>query len=160
MACLRVCHSLYITPRALGHVPAALVSDPNGRLQHNVSRHKNGRKSSAQVKVCPAQIRCAVRSKTLSLGRPANITSVQPVFLSAVGSARKHAGMYLRGLQEWASLYEDSAAYMQWIWQRGVSLLLSFATWRAVEGVRQPGDLNCFVTLTRLLGLPIRTGHL
>ena len=34
---------------------------------------------------CPAQIRCAVRSKTLSLGRPANITSDQPVFLSAVG---------------------------------------------------------------------------
>jgi len=51
MACLRVCHSLYITPRAFGHAPAPLVSDPNGRLPHNVSRHENGRKSSAQVKV-------------------------------------------------------------------------------------------------------------
>ena len=32
MACLRVCHSLCITPRALGHAPVPLVSDPNGRL--------------------------------------------------------------------------------------------------------------------------------
>jgi len=39
MGCLRVCHSLYITPRGLGHAPTPLVSDPNGRLQHNVSRH-------------------------------------------------------------------------------------------------------------------------
>ena len=35
----------------MGHAPAPLVSDPNGRLQHNVSRHENGRKRSAQVKV-------------------------------------------------------------------------------------------------------------
>ena len=60
---------------------------------------------------CPAQIRCAVRSKTLSFGS-ANITSDQSVFLNTVGSAREHAGIHLRGLQEWASLYEDSAAYM------------------------------------------------
>ena len=49
---------------------------------------------------CPAQIRCAVRSKTLSIESPVDITSDQPVFLSAVSSAREHAGIHLRGLRE------------------------------------------------------------
>jgi len=101
------------------------------------------------------QIWCAVRSKTLSLVRLVNIIQDQSVFLSAVGSAREHAGIHLRGLQEWASLYEDSAAYMQWIWRQGVSLLLSFATWRAVESVRQPGDAE----LLRDLDISPGTAH-
>jgi len=98
-----------------------------------VARKRQKKVSSGEG--CPAAV-----NSTLSLGSPTNITSDQPVFLSAVSSAREHAGIHLRGLREWASLYEDSAAYIQWIWRRGVSLLLSFATWRAVEGVHQLGD--------------------
>ena len=45
MAGLRVGHSLCNIPRFLGHAPAPLVSDLHGCLQHNVSRHENGRKS-------------------------------------------------------------------------------------------------------------------
>ena len=49
--CLRMGHSLCITPRTLAHAPVSLVSDLHGRLQHNVSRHENGRKSSDLVEI-------------------------------------------------------------------------------------------------------------
>jgi len=160
MASLRVCHSPCISPRALGHAPAPLVSDPNGRLQHNVSRHENGRKRSAQVKVVPRKFGALSAPRQYLLAALPTLHQTSLCF--SAPSARpanmrvctcevcKNGLLYTRIRRRICSGFGGGVCHRSSVSQLGG--LLKVCVNRETP--------NCFVTLTCLLGLPIRTGHL
>jgi len=157
MACLRVGHSLCITPRTLGHASAPLVSDLNGRLQHNVSWHENGRKSSAQVKV--------VLRKFGALSTPHYLLAAQPTLhqTSLCFSAPSAQPENMR--VSTCEVFENGLLYTRI--QRRIYSGCGGGACHCCS-VSQRGGLlkvyinrempNCFVTLTCFLGLPIRRG--
>jgi len=159
MTCLRVCHSLYITPRVLGHAPTPLVSDPNGRLPHNVSRHENYRRNSPQVKVVLRKFGALSAPRHYLLVLPTlhqtclcfSTPSVRPANMRVYTcEVYKNGLLYTRIQRRICSGFGRGVCHRSSVSQRGGLLKVC---------VNQETP-NCFVTLTCLLGLPVRTGHL